>query len=286
MAICQATYDSLEAIPEALRGEFENKNGKWVIKADAVPGAAEVLNPGLAANRDRALDQYTREQQRATKLEGDLAQAQSELNNMRAPGSRILGSDDAKAYDGYVALGSVKDVKKIVDEHPKLVAQVEGVKLEGSLQKIAEEAGINFEVLKDWAKMDSAKNLEFFTKEVEIDNPDKAGEKIKVKQLAAKRSDEVNGKTEITEVSFDDLASALPSYMKDALTKTETGDESDKGKSAIQQGKGVRIPNLSSTQNTTTAKDTDKRPVDQFNKEREAKVNPLMPAASKAAGNE
>lgn len=284
--ICQSSYDSFEAIPEAMRGDFENKNGKWVMKLDAIPGAAELLNPGLAANRDRALTQYTNEQTRAAGLETQLAQATAELNNIKSPGSRILGGDDAKAYDGYVALGSLKDVKKIVDDHPKLVAQVEGAAKETTIQKVAAETGVNPEVLKDWANMESAKNLEFYAKEVEIDDPAGGKDKVKVKQLYAKKSSVVDGKTEITDHSFDELTSNIPSYMKEALTKVETAEgETTNGQSAIVANKGVQIPNLGSTR-TTPVKTDDKKPVDTFNKARESKVNPLLPSAPAAGKTE
>ncbi len=61
MIFPKATFDSLEEIPDKYEGnprdEFETVNGKWQLKADAIPGAGDLFNSGIAANRDRALDQ-------------------------------------------------------------------------------------------------------------------------------------------------------------------------------------------------------------------------------------
>lgn len=278
--ICQATYDSLEAIPEAFRGEFEQRNGKWVLKADAVPGAAEILNPGLAANRDRAIDQARTRGERVTELEGQLATAQSELNAVRQPGSVVLSGDDAKAWSGYTALGALKDVKKIIEEHPTLVAQVEGQKKTSTLQQIADETGLNFEVLRDWAQGELGKGLEFFTKEVDGED----GKKVKV--LAAKKSTETNGKVEVSELDFDAVTQSLPSYMKDGLVRKAEGDgvaTQQPTNNGNTQPKGVKMPNLGG--GSTKAPENgggSKKPVDVFNARRAARPNPLKPASNTA----
>lgn len=266
--ICQATYDSLDQIPEAFRGEFEQKNGKWCLKADAIPGAAELLNPGLAENRDRALDQYKSELTKSQALQTELNQARSELSGLKQPGSTILSGEDAKAWQRYVKLGAVKDLETIAQQYPKLVAQVEGSKRIQHLQQIAQDTGLNFEVLKDWANMESAQNIEFFTKEI-----DENGQKVK--KLFGKRSNEVNGKTEVTEHSFDELAGSLPSYMRTAL---ETSGEEKKENQAAPQ-KGVKVPVLGSTKQAAPGQ-PEERPVDKFNKERATRPNPLRPPAA------
>src|SRR3954468_12698738 len=53
----KAIVDSLEVVPEAVRGEYEAKDGKFVLK---IEGAEDVS--GLKANRDQILG----EKQRAT----------------------------------------------------------------------------------------------------------------------------------------------------------------------------------------------------------------------------
>ena len=280
----KAVYDSYEAIPDITVGDkklntyFELKNGKYVIKADAIEGAAEALNPGLADNRDRALTQLKTANDRVTELTGQLADAQRQAQNQNAPGSVVLGPEDAKTWKKYQDLGTPTELKKIKDEHHALVAQVEGVKLEGSLQKIAEDTGLNFEVLRDWKK--TRNDVELIVKEVEVDGQ-------KVKQLFGKVSKPNGDKVEVTEQDFDTLTSDMPAYMKTALTTVDDTAGGGEVKQP-QQPSGVRLPVLNGGSANKGQKGSvkgDERLVDKFNKQRAEKPNPLKPAAATNAGS-
>lgn len=282
MSFFKAVYDSFEAIPDLeinghkLRSFFESKGGKWVLKAEAIEGAAEALNPGLADNRDRALTQLKAANDRVTELTGQLAEAQRSAANQNAPGSVVLSPEDARTWNKYQELGTPTELKRIKEEHPTLVAQVEGSKREAALQTLATETGLNFEVLRDWAK--NRTDVELYSKEVERD-----GKKVKV--LAGKVSRKVGDKTEVTEQDFDQLTGDMPSYMKAALTTAAAaggaGDGKDKQETRPQGG--VRLPALGG-QSASAGKGAGegKSLVDEFNAQRAKKPNPLKPAPTNA----
>jgi hypothetical protein len=273
MTICQAWYDSLEAIPEALRDEFEQSGARWRLKADAIPGASELLNPGLAANRDRALTQYTNEQQKSQRLEADLSQAQTELNNIRQPGAVVLSGDDAKAWEAYTKLGTPKELKKIAEELPELKARVEGQALTQSLQEIAETTGLNHEVLSEWATGKKGEGVTFLTKDGE------GGAKVPYVKIEAKGDD---GKVTVQEHELTAYAEEhLPGWMFTALTTAEDGKTVER-QAAQQKPMGVLLPNLGKATGKPAPAEKKERPADRFQKQRDAVPSPFAPKAPAA----
>lgn len=276
MTICQAWYDSLEAIPEALRDEFEQSGARWRLKADAIPGAAELLNAGLAANRDRALTQYTNEQQKSQRLEADLSQAQAELNNIRQPGAVVLSGDDAKAWEAYTKLGTPKELKKIAEELPQLKAQVEGQTLAQSLQEIAEATGLNHEVLNEWATGKKGEGVTFLTK-------DQDGAKVPYVKVETKGDD---GKVQVQEHELTAYAEQnLPGWMFTALTTAADGKQVEVKKPA-QQPTGVKLPNMGRANGKPAPPDKKETPAQKFQKQRDAVPSPFARKDPAAAGTQ
>jgi hypothetical protein len=122
--ICKAVYDNETEVPAAFKDDFTRRaDGKWVMKDDAVPGAAELLNPGLAQNRDRALTQKTTAEEARRAAETRASELETQLNAAREPGGVILTKADAAVWARFLKLGDVKEVEKIVTvEFPRLDA--------------------------------------------------------------------------------------------------------------------------------------------------------------------
>ena len=57
----KAIVDTLDAVPEAVRGEYEQRDGKFVLK---VEGAEDAYAGGIKRNRDEALSEKKKLQDR------------------------------------------------------------------------------------------------------------------------------------------------------------------------------------------------------------------------------
>lgn len=154
--LCKSVYDSKAEIPEFAQNEFvQRPDGKWYLKEDAIPGAAEHLNPGLAANRDRALTQKAAADARADEAEKKARDAETQLSAVRAPGSVVLGPEDAKLWQRLTQLGDVKTTEKIVkEEYPKLKKESVERSRETAYHEAVEDlkhfgVNLNFEALRD-----------------------------------------------------------------------------------------------------------------------------------------
>jgi hypothetical protein len=113
--ICKAIYDNETDVPATFKDDFMRRaDSKWVMKDDAVPGAAELLNPGLAANRDRALQQKTTAEESKRTAEARVSELEGQLNAAREPGGVILTKADTAVWTRFQKLGDVKEVEKIV----------------------------------------------------------------------------------------------------------------------------------------------------------------------------
>lgn len=278
--ICQATYDSLEAIPEALRGEFESKDGKWVLKADAIPGVGPLFNPGLEANRNQIRGELVQEKAKVTDLTTRLNQAQEELAKSRQPGGRVLSPDDAKTFDEYTKLGAVKDVKQKVTGFEDLKKKVDAAELKDAIVKVAKEAGLNEEVLSDWASHPTeGEGLSFFVKDVTEKDP-KTGQDVVVKRGFVKKSVKKGEEVETSEHPIEDIAKErLPEFKQTALFTDASGNGDKRpapsGGPVIRKP-GVRVPDASSAGGGGTSGDSgNKRPVDRFNEERSKAPSPF-----------
>lgn len=279
--ICNSVYDSFDAIPEALRGEFENVGGKYQLKADAIPGVGQLFNAALAANERKAVDQVKARNTRIQELEAKISGLEDQLAVTNTPGAVTLSQADAKNWDKYTALGSVKDLEAMKEELETLKSEVDEYKLKESLEGlITEDSGLNSDVLKDWATSSEGEGLTFFAKTVET--TDDKGNKtsttvpyVKIEKLGDK------GKLEVTEKELLVHAKeSLPAWKYEALT-TVNGKKSD-SKPTKTAPVGVVLPNLGKASGKPAGETKTERPVDKFNSQRETARNPFMPAAQKA----
>ena len=114
--ICESQYDSLEAIPETLRGEFEQINGKWQLKQSAIPGVGPLFNSALAANEARAVGQVKTRNEKIRGLEEENNQLKDKLSVLDSPGNKVLSKADADTFDTYTALGTPTEIQKKLEK--------------------------------------------------------------------------------------------------------------------------------------------------------------------------
>lgn len=248
--ICQATYDSYDAIPEAFREEFELRDGVYVIKESAIPGAASALNPGLAGNRDRALGQLRSARARVTELETQVSTLQSEVETLRTAssvpeGSVVLGEKDAKSWKKYTAMGTPQELEVKVNEHKDLSAKVARMNAQQEAAKLSTELGLNADVLSDWRNHpEEGSGIAGITTKTEKDSE---GNDVKVAYVTLEK--EVDGKIRTEEVKLLDHAkSVLPDWKFKALTaSSEDGDSGNEGGGENEPSdSGIRLPKMES----------------------------------------
>lgn len=272
--ICNAVYDSFDEIPEALRGEFENRNGKYQLKSDAIPGVGPLFNPALAANEQKAVDQAKRKGARIKELEAEIAELTSKMALMDEPGAQILSKADGEVFAKYTALGSVKELETMKDELAVLRSETETFKLKESLATLAKDGSLNPEVLTDWATSADGKGLTFFTKTVETEDK---GVKVS-KEVPYVKIETVgdNGKVSVTEKELLPFAKEkLPEWKFNALT-TVNGKKTEVRSQVPASAPGVKLPDFGSAA-ATSGGEPATRPVDRFNQQRSAAPNPFAP---------
>lgn len=279
--IVNATYDSLDAIPEkfegSIRDEFHQVNGKWVLKDDAVPGVGPLFNAGLYANEQRALTQYKTTKTRADNLETEVGQLKDRLAISDQPGTVILSPQDAKIWEKYQKLGTPNEVEKKLNELPTLQEKVTRFETETAMSKLVEQVQLNSEVLSDIIAT-SPNKLEVFVKEV--DAIDAKGNAVKVPTAYVKVESTVDGKAFLEEKELIPyVKETQPQWKAEALIAAKVDE---KGKPVTKPAApvtkppaGVRLPNLGSTNQTVAKTEEAERPVDRFNKRRESQPNPF-----------
>ena len=280
MAICNATYDSFEAIPEALRGEFEQVNGKWQLKQDAIPGVGPLFNAGLAANEARAVGQVKARNEKIREHEQTINQLQDKLAVLDSPGNRVLSKADADTFDALVALGTPTEIKSKLERLPELEGKVTKFETSESLVQVTKATGLgdiklNPDVLTDWLGSPENAGLAAFVKTEE--RQDAKGQKVSV-EVPYVRVEErgADGKVTVSEKELLTFAKEkMPTWKYNALV---AGSEADlvKGQAPVNNPAplGLKVPDLGSTRDKPKADETE-RPVDRYNKQRAAKPNPF-----------
>lgn len=273
--ICQATYDSLDVIPDTLRDEFHQVNGKWQLKDTAVPGVGQLFNAALAANETKAVDQVKKRNETIRQLQEENNGLKDKLSVLDTPGNKVLSKEDATLFDNYIKMGTPKEVETKLTEHGQLTQKVSRFEATETLGKIA-KAGvkINPDVLADWAMSAEAEGVKFFVKSVE--QPDGKGGKITVEVPYARIEKKNGDQVEVSERELLPFAKeSLPEWKYAALT---VGIDTKPVIGSVQPPKvntGVRVPDLGSASAPADNSGGKKRPVDRFNEEREGKPNPF-----------
>jgi len=284
--ICNATYDSLDAIPDNptinLREEFHQVNGKWVLKDTAVPGVGPLFNSALAANEAKAVTQVKTRNDRITVLENENNTLKDKLSVHEQPGTVALSGNDAKLWEKYTTLGTPKEIEAKLKSLEELETKVTKFETSEGLSKITEAVALNSEVLSDWATSAEGKGLTFFVKDVE--STDDKGNKVTTKVPMVKIEETgTDGKITLQEKELLPFAKEkLPSWKYDALVTTTD----DKGQKKVAttaapaaQQRGVRLPDLGNATKPTSGGTEKPSPVERFNKERDSRPNPFAPKA-------
>lgn len=296
--ILKTVYPNFEAIPEFARAEYEQQaDGSWKMKQDAIEGAAEHFNAGLAANRDRALQQKQAADAARDQALQRAQNAETQLANLTANGGRVFSAQDAAALDNYRALGDVPTLTKLKETATANEQELASLKGEKNLKTIAEKTGLAFDALNEWFSHPTrGANLEPFTKteEREVEEKDQFGNITKVKKPVEvayiRKIQVIDGKNVQTEVELlTEAKGILPEFQFNALTAkpNQTGNNPNGGN---QEGNGQQLgvqppvqpfalPMLGGGQQSTQ-QGGQQPPVtvaQTFQAERDAKPNPFAP---------
>lgn len=289
--ICEARYNSLEAIPEALRDEFEQINGKWQLKISAIPGVGPLFNSALAANEEKAVGQVKTRNDKIRSLEEENNQLKDKLSVLDTPGNKVLSKADADTFDAYTALGTPTEIKTKLEKLPELEGKVTRFETSESLVKVTKANGLgntklNPEVLTDWLSSPENKGTSVFVKTEE--RTDAKGAKVSVEIPYLRIEAQENGKTTVSEKELLTYAKEkMPEWKYSALVAGAIDAASTNGKgntAPANTGGGLRVPDLGSARQEPTTDGDKKRPVDKYNEQRAAKPNPfakpVMPGVS------
>lgn len=282
--ICNATYENLTDIPDALRDEFENVNGKWQLKASAVPGVGPLFNSALAANEKKAVDQVKNRNDKIRGLEEENSSLKDKLAILDSPGNKVLSKADADTFDAFVALGTPAEIKAKLEKLPQLEGKVTQFETADSLAKVAKANGLgdtklNPEVLTDWLAAPENKGVTVFVKTEE--RADAKGVKTSVEVPYVRVEALEDGKTKVSEK---DLLTFAKEKMKDyqytALTAgvadaAAAGGKGTKAPVTTGNGAGLKVPDLGSARQEPGTEGDKKRPVDKFNEQRQARPSPF-----------
>lgn len=278
--ICNPSYDSFDSIPEALRDEFEQVDGKWSLKPDAIPGVGAHFNKALADNEKKAVGQVKTRNERIKALEAEVAAveeqrdaAKDELITYKQPGAKVLSKEDAENFDSYIKLGTPKDIEAKITKATQLESEVTGLKTSQTFTEIATKAKLNPEVLTDWVGSAEIDGVDFYMKSITAKDP-KTG-KDETQEVPYVRYDADEGGKKITREKelLEFAKEKMPAWKYQALTNATPAAEPQK-----KQNGGVQMPNLGSAASAAAAPtDSTARPVDRYNAERAAKASPFAP---------
>lgn len=284
--ICNAVYDSFDAIPEALRDEFEQVNGKWQLKASAVPGAGPLFNQALAANEKKAVDQVKARNEKIRGLEEENNSLKDKLTVLDSPGNKVLSKADADTFDAYTALGTPKEIKERLEKLPELEGKVTQFETAKSLTDITKANGLgdvklNSEVLSDFLALPENKGVTAFIKTEK--RKDAKGAEITVEVPYLKVETLEDGKTKVSEHELLTFAKEkMKEYQYTALVSGAAEPAAGgKGKTAAATatgGSSLKVPDLGSARQEPGAEGDKKRPVDKYNAARAARPSPFTKA--------
>jgi hypothetical protein len=170
---------------------------RWKQGADIIPllydndtPAGDAPTGGLSEEAMKAFNKRLEKldnnaQAMAMLLFGENFQLRDKVRSMEGrvspEGATVLTGDDAKAWDIYKALGKPETVKQGLDERGQFQGELESLRREAILRRVAEVAGFKYNILADREKAARADNkpLAFEVREVEVDGVKKATAFIK-----------------------------------------------------------------------------------------------------------
>jgi hypothetical protein len=244
MKILQAKYAKFEDIPPEYNKLFEKKGDEYVLMEDAIEGAAALLNPGLAANRDRVLDEKTKLETRVADAESKQKDAENKLKQIANSPDSVLTSEDLKTWQKLKNLGDINEIVKRFNEFPKLESKVKTTELETTLGKVQKALNLppeSIEALRDTLENPKyGEGLEVKFKKTEVVQQNGNKETVETPYFSKKTK---TGENTFQETEYDVLKYAsenFPSYVTTALSAKNEGGQNNQ----IQNGGGFNNFNL------------------------------------------
>lgn len=214
----KAKYGAESEIPADVKAFYTMVGGEWVFNGAEFSGLAELLNPGLANNRDALKTEKDSAVAAKVAAEKELATAQAELSKVAKPGTIILDAAEHKLLEDYKALGPIKDVQEKLKTGGEAAEKLAIVSQESSIRQLAKSLNLNADALVDF-KLNSERGknvvLAAATKKVK----DAKGVETEVNVPVVKITQNVDGKDKESEVEFSKFAADnnYPEYLVAAI---------------------------------------------------------------------
>lgn len=234
-------YASLDAIPVWAKDLYTQVGSEWVLKTDAIEGAAEYFNPGLAQNRDNFRTEKEALAAQLSQANNRAANAEAQLARVSTPGSLVLNSEQAKLWQRYEGLGKPTDLETIKKEHGEFSGQLSQFRLMADLETVAKDTGLNADALK--AEMPLRfPGLKLVSRQIDVVEN---GKTVKKNVAVAQITQQVNGVNQLTEQPFIQYAkdNRVPDYVLNAIQAQPAGGQQNNGQPIINGNNGANIGN-------------------------------------------
>lgn len=275
MAKIQDTYQTESEIPAELKTYYVLQNGVYVLDAQEETGRR--LNPSVAANMQRLLDEKKEEKQKRQDAENHLNNVNTEVIALRTKvaGSNAVTPEEFAFLQKAKTFGTLPEAETMLTNFQTVNSELAAVKKTALLSEVAELSGFNPQVFIDlFSQSEKLKGIQrFFTEDETTDG--KTVKKPFVEILIGE------GKTEKKSVTdYVENTPSLSLYLN-ALKSTENnqsnggGDQSDAGKKFLPQSLGSPKPNGGDKNDPVSAY------LESMNKRAES-GNPLIPATAPA----
>jgi len=267
----KAFYGSEDEVPDEVKALYVSRNGRWEFQGSEFEGLAELLNPGLAANKETILEEKRRITTRAEDAEKRLSDLQAEVSKLKQPGTVTISSEDNETLTAYKALGPVKDIQKALNTKTELESKVRQIEFVSEVDKVSKTTGMNTDVVSDFLSQISGKNPKLSTKSTKVKDAKGAESEEISAYITVDELD--NGKPVQREYAFSDYAKQnAKQYLLDAMF--ENGKKETSKPTNVEKQSTFRLPKESGRSASETTNSDEKPLISRFNQERDQRKLP------------
>ena len=272
MSKYKAKYDAESDVPDEVKPFYKVKDGKWIFEGGEFDGLAELLNPGLATNKEAILQEKRTAVEAKELAEAAVTRLEAEVKTLKKPGTVAISDSDFADYNSYKELGPVKDIKTKLDNEQVLTQQVATISSKEEIRTLAKKLNLNEDALIDLKlNQERGKGLEFAA--VKFKTKDDKGTEVEEEDLAIVITQTVDGKEKKKETRFSEYAKSnnYPDYIVDAIYKNGNGKEEETTKKSP-----FKMPRTitSKTEDDDANKSSTSQRVQKFNERRSTRKMP------------
>lgn len=278
-----ASEADLDKDASDLKKYYQQKNGRWEFNDKDWPDLGDFLNPGLAANKARILQEKKDVEEALKDSQKEAKEARAEVDKLKRPGTVIISADDNQLFEKYKTIGPPADIDKKIEENEQRGKILQEKEQEEKLTNVATAAKVNIQALKDLKKLHSD-IVDVKTKTSKV--KDRAGKEVDQTSLIFSVKTQDNGKDVISDKSFDDFVKEknLPKYLVDGLNdvsstnQNQTNNRAEKTKPFIPDD---LTRSVKDSKEPLTGVERAKQRARQYNQEQSTRVLPWQKQANK-----